>query len=335
MTAHHFLYRTSILIILLSLLLMGCDANPSPSFATVTATQVIGPDDAAMSMAWLDEWIVVVGAPAAEAGFVTILWRFRPDGTDLAPLAIPIRPHSACEPDSPYSFGSPQRLPDGRLGYMMRCRNANGPGLKAFLMAADLATDTYVHLRSEPLPHQRGNYSWNPTMTRGIASTGTRGLEEQLYWFTPTSTAPYATGFPQAAQAEWSPDGARIAFVAAPNQARGLAGLDAITNLYLAQADGSQITPLVQRFRYPGGLAWSPDGRWLVLSAQFGETAGLWLIDARSGARQQLTTERYTAPAWSPDGTSLVAFVRLDPEALISNYRVIRLDLTWHTDNPE
>lgn len=323
-------------VIGLCVLLASCASSQQHTFATVTHSQLIGPDDVVSGAAWVDNWIIVtVDALGSEAGFATTLWRFRPDGSGLEQLALPSLAPPTCAADSPYGFGSPQRLPDGRLGYMFRCNNATGPNLHAFLMAADLTTGAVEHLRSEPLLTPRGMYAWNPPMTRGIAETGTHLVEEQLYWFTPTTSIPYETGFPQAAQPDWSPDGEHIAFVAADEQGlQGIAQLDAEFAVYVARSDGIEIRALVTGLHYPSGMAWSPDGRWLVVSGRFARDEGLWLIDSTTGGRQQLTTEHYTSPSWAPDGQSVFALAQLNPDEPMSDKRIIRLDLSWETSAP-
>jgi Tol biopolymer transport system component len=149
-------------------------------------------------------------------------------------------------------------------------------------------------------------------MTRGITSDGNGySLYEQLYWIEPDRWEPLDVGFPQAYGAAWSPDGRQIAFFAAPEQGlEGIDRLDAVYNLYLMQPDGTDVRPFVKGFRYPDRPAWSPDGRWLVFSATFGnliKQKGLWLIEVATGERRLIVRGDYGWAAWSPDGQRLVA----------------------------
>jgi Tol biopolymer transport system component len=149
-------------------------------------------------------------------------------------------------------------------------------------------------------------------MTRGITGDGRgRLLNDQLYWITPERWEPLDVGMPQAYGPAWSPDGRLIAFVGAPEQGRvGQEKLDSWYNLYLMEADGSGRRPLVEGFRFPSGLTWSPDGRWLVFSGRFGGLVaerGWWLVEAATGRRQLLTRAYVNDPAWSPDGQRLAA----------------------------
>jgi Tol biopolymer transport system component len=92
--------------------------------------------------------------------------------------------------------------------------------------------------------------------------------------------------------------------------------------LILVPALGGPEREIAELFA-PGGLArteittnWSPDGRWLVISAKKSadSVVALWLISVESGENRQLTTPPSNHngdyyPAFSPDGRML-AFVR-------------------------
>jgi eukaryotic-like serine/threonine-protein kinase len=109
----------------------------------------------------------------------------------------------------------------------------------------------------------------------------------------------------------WSPDGRNIAF---------LRRLDANRNeLLLIPALGGPERKLAEtvivddrEFRLPA-LAWSPDGRWLVVSHhEAGDPGkGLFLISTQTGEQRRLTRppasySRDFTPAFSPDGRALL-----------------------------
>lgn len=101
--------------------------------------------------------------------------------------------------------------------------------------------------------------------------------------------------------AEWSPDGARIAFSAG-------------TQIYLMNADGIELAPLSGAWHHYDP-AWSPDGRRIALTAedQSGEDLlpAIWITNADGTGLAPLTTLPSAGPVWSPDG-SKIAFTGND-----------------------
>ena len=149
-------------------------------------------------------------------------------------------------------------------------------------------------------------------MTRGITSDGEgRGLYEQLYWLNPDRAESFDVGMPQAFAATWSPDGAHIAFLGAPEQGlSGVARADAAFDLYVMNPDGTQPRALLQNMHYVASMAWSADSRWIVFPASLtsrSDDAGLWIVDATTGNHQQIVKGDFAAPVFSPDGRQLAA----------------------------
>jgi len=112
---------------------------------------------------------------------------------------------------------------------------------------------------------------------------------------------------------DWSPDGKRILFQRDFNTDDlggfdcGLDGYGRISNVYVMNADGTE----VRRLR-PVGLwdsdlepAWSPDGKSVAFSKQLG---GLFVInaDGSSGLQQVVSNYPEMSPAWSADGKNLL-----------------------------
>jgi Tol biopolymer transport system component len=112
-----------------------------------------------------------------------------------------------------------------------------------------------------------------------------------------------------------------------------------IEQVYIMNADGTGLRPvsLDPNVRH-ATPAWSPDGRYLVMSVGGGEEllepAHLWILDLETGETRQLTQgdARDHLPSWSPDGSTIV-FIKHDlpigsaPSTLYS----IRLDGTGLT----
>jgi Tol biopolymer transport system component len=124
----------------------------------------------------------------------------------------------------------------------------------------------------------------------------------------------------------WSPDGGRLAFVAA-----GPAGS---LDLQTAAPDGSGLRTLlhVGRDVQIAAPRWSPDGRRLALvyAPHNARWSRLELVDAQTGRVRGLTAAKGhsdTGPAWSPDGRWL-AFTRYSLDGSRSRVALIRPDGT-------
>jgi Tol biopolymer transport system component len=95
-----------------------------------------------------------------------------------------------------------------------------------------------------------------------------------------------------------APDGKRLAF---PVLRQG------VTQLYIANADGTAAHRVAESLDVRGSPAWSPDGQWIAIAAnQDGQQARLFKIPVDGGAPTRLTDEYAIDPVWSPDGTFLV-----------------------------
>ncbi len=109
----------------------------------------------------------------------------------------------------------------------------------------------------------------------------------------------------------WSADGAKIAFGLSGEAAESPAGL------YIADADGSDVTLLFEDDTGATSPTWSPDGRTIVFESGLGhEQTGagdrdIYAIDGETGEVTRLTDDpaRDEYPALSPDGTR-IAFTR-------------------------
>jgi Tol biopolymer transport system component len=121
---------------------------------------------------------------------------------------------------------------------------------------------------------------------------------------------------------QWSPDGARIAFVSGTGGARGVD---------VARPDGSELhmASEVLGERPSGQLTWSPDGRFLYFDAEGGEHPGRGEIyraelkpDNTTSVPVQLATG--DAPELSPDG-SWLAFNAADSAGVV-NVSIARPD---------
>jgi len=105
----------------------------------------------------------------------------------------------------------------------------------------------------------------------------------------------------------FSPDGTRIAFTS--DRAGGFA------DLYVMDADGSDVRRLTSDSDLEGNPTWSPDGtRVAVERCCDGGTSDIYVVDVASRTMTNLTattTSWEFDPSWSPDGTT-IAFSGFD-----------------------
>lgn len=99
----------------------------------------------------------------------------------------------------------------------------------------------------------------------------------------------------------FSPDGSRIAFVSDLNGAQ---------DLYIMNADGSDIVQVTDDPGYDLWPAWSPDGGQLAFASNHNGNNGnydIYVVNLDGSNRERLTDHKAPdyAPAWSPDGNRI------------------------------
>lgn len=97
-----------------------------------------------------------------------------------------------------------------------------------------------------------------------------------------------------------SPDGSKIAMVLSKNGS---------PDIYVANADGSNLLQLTKTKDDESSPCWSPDGRTICFVSRESGRAGLYTISASGGDKRRITTagvSNATEPDWSPDGKTIV-----------------------------
>ena len=112
----------------------------------------------------------------------------------------------------------------------------------------------------------------------------------------------------------WSPDGSRIAFVGwIPAQGGDMLSVN--RDIYVMNADGSDLQRLTTSPSDDETPEWSPDGTRLVYAAnptsdEFSDQVEIWTVDPGGGTPERLTKNDVwdAEPAWSPDGRQIVYY---------------------------
>jgi len=120
----------------------------------------------------------------------------------------------------------------------------------------------------------------------------------------------------------WSPDGSSVAV--------SMGG-----SIWSVDLETEHATELTRGPSYHSSPAWSPDGRWLVYTADHaGNRIQLEILDTTTGESRALTDDLfvYADPAFSPDGTRL-AYVSSSPNGFYNVYVRGFADGDW--DGPE
>lgn len=103
---------------------------------------------------------------------------------------------------------------------------------------------------------------------------------------------------------DYSPDGSKIVFLRAPDPDQELGAL------FIVNADGTGLRQLTPEIARPAG-SWSPDGRWIVFTNFQGR---LFAVHPDGSGMRRIPigpNSRVAQPTWSPDGTRILARVRL------------------------
>ncbi len=136
----------------------------------------------------------------------------------------------------------------------------------------------------------------------GYPASGMGGFYMENFYLPP---APASTPW----YPSWHPDGARLAF--------SMAG-----SIWMVELASGEAREIVAGDRYYSSPDISPDGRWVVFTADdHGRSIRLEMLDLRSGVRTVLTDDEhlYSDPRFSPDGRTL-AYVSTRPAGYFNVY---------------
>lgn len=232
-----------------------------------------------------------------------------------------------CGPDRHLDSGWNERLPNGNVGYILRCYPSNASVVYGFyewdddLKQARLLFDLSDGPRRGRPPE---GFTYTPDMTSLVYSLDS-GIFGELFQLKPGGEiVQLVPDFFRAASPDWSPDGKWIAFLG--NKSDAGVDMDNITSyfqtrnvlfrpwdLYLLDMEGS-VRLIVPGFSSSGNLQWRPgSNRFLSLVGDYGSVPGIWLVDVYTGEVTRIWDTRVSY-SWSPDGQQLMVIDPKDDE---------------------
>jgi WD40 repeat protein len=78
------------------------------------------------------------------------------------------------------------------------------------------------------------------------------------------------------------------------------------TTLYCTTSEGTNARPLAESLDIDGPASWSPDGKWIAVSADAGGGAQLYKVPIDGGPPVRLVNGVASNPVWSPDGSFIL-----------------------------
>ena len=181
----------------------------------------------------------------------------------------------------------------------------------AFVSDCDGSSQLYVtrfgetqRIRLTDMPGRKADPAWSPDGQR-LAFAADSGGSSQIYVIGADggglvnlthNTEAYA-GHPS-----WSPDGARLVFDGLPRN-----GPD--YDIYMMNADGTDVRDVTNDLPNERLPAWSPDGRRIAFMSDGGNYPwDIWVMDADGQNSHPVTSGPglHEHPSWSPDGQQIV-----------------------------
>ncbi|HEY1403627.1 MAG TPA: tetratricopeptide repeat protein, partial [Pyrinomonadaceae bacterium] len=131
-----------------------------------------------------------------------------------------------------------------------------------------------------------------------LAAVGAGAFFYKKYWGT-TNRLRLTTEIAHDRHPDYSPDGTRIAFASNRHGA---------TEIYVMQADGTDVRRLTFNTTEDDCPAWSNDGTKIAFQSRRDGQMEVYVMDADGSNQHNLTNNPVedTRPAWSPDGTRIV-----------------------------
>jgi Tol biopolymer transport system component len=137
---------------------------------------------------------------------------------------------------------------------------------------------------------------WSPDGSRLVFTSSGKTADSGLWVMQGDGTQRVRIVAGAVSSPRWSPDGTRIVFVK-PD----------LFNIYLINADGSQLTVLTDSDSQDFNPVWSPDGIRIAFYSYRNGNADIYAMNTDGSGLTRLTTHpaQDRSPVWSPDGMKL------------------------------